>query len=1104
MSIDRRRRHLARTGFRTLSVVAFLVLAAAAIAQEESGLEARDMGEPPRPRRDTSALPAAARDAMETAASTPNALIEVRRLVPPPAPRAPEPYHPLDTDRARATRIVQRLDAEGASVVLGRPASLLVHWDGQAEFVDHALRTLPGSYDPYDPSGFAIVGPPGARRLLTGFDTTPNLHLYELDEALHPSFDRELIGCGPRLIPLGDKTQAVTFGRCAAILDTATGDLRAYLADAADRVAVKGDALALASTEGDAGLVATFRLADDGRADALASVGTSVAEIFLDDAGEIVVVQSKPEETGRTRFEIRDASTLALFATIPADDVTSATLVGGGAHPRVLAIGSIESLLFFDLGKPASPSYAGSIGRPFTVLDAVSGTHVVAREDGLSRPRLVLIDATSATEEAVWVTAGAMPIAVAHGEAGSRLAVVSQKMGDRKIFEPGGYMALDLLESAGGGMFARVSGASGMGVRRVVDDLVHAWQGRYAVLVDYESNSILAFDTASGETIPVGGFSHFGPSGAEPDCATRMRGDWLARGCRWNGAETVRLSSAGILDRVRRIVKLDIPGPEWNVSLFETTSDGTLFLWDRDGVLVAAPGETDVRLDFPSTPGPYPRGELSPSETRLLLHGQPTFTVPHFLAMVDVSDRRAPRLLWTKEDDPLLAGFVRRDEAVLLTYGDFLTIAPRLFDGTTGEALGPSGAPQFIWFEHGIGARWSTTDRDYAVTWNWEWWGDATMLWDLTSPTPELVRERTYVVSPEYAPKADGSGWYELHDVRSWHQPGPPLLYTGGLDGKLTPGGLVDAGRFVPLRHGFVLGAGGMNRRDIVVLRDPLLNRAPVAVTGGDRVVECMSAEGTTVPLDGSESFDPDSAPGTQDDIAAFAWTLDGVGVSQAAAFTADLALGAHDAQLAVTDALGAVDTKVVRIEVADTIEPEVALGLDPVVAGGVFARRFAVAAAATDICDDAIGAPGVTLLLPPEFATAAVTFTGGAPAAELVAVRGASGLAVNVRASTAAEAERLWSAMQGAGEIPLATNEPALWWSSRAAPGAAAGLHYRYRLTGDGLLVAAEAYGPETDHTLRARVADRSGNEGEARVSYRERVRELCAAAGPAVLCAP
>jgi DNA-binding beta-propeller fold protein YncE len=94
-----------------------------------------------------------------------------------------------------------------------------------------------------------------------------------------------------------------------------------------------------------------------------------------------------------------------------------------------------------------------------------------------------------------------------------------------------------------------------------------------------------------------------------------------------------------------------------------------------------------------------------------------------------------------------------------------------------------------------------------------------------------------------------------------------------------------------------------------------------------ERELECTSPEGARVRLDGSTSFDPDSTPGTADDLERFEWledlglpseTLLGTG----AVLEAVLPLGTHAITLRVMDEQGHVDSANTTIDVIDTTAP--------------------------------------------------------------------------------------------------------------------------------------------------------------------------------------
>lgn len=117
--------------------------------------------------------------------------------------------------------------------------------------------------------------------------------------------------------------------------------------------------------------------------------------------------------------------------------------------------------------------------------------------------------------------------------------------------------------------------------------------------------------------------------------------------------------------------------------------------------------------------------------------------------------------------------------------------------------------------------------------------------------------------------------------------------------------------------------------------RSPDPNAPPIAVAGPDRTVECVGQEGVRVVLDGSGSTDPDSTPGTRDDIVSFVWFEDRGLPSEAALgegerIEAILPLGVHRISVVVTDTAGIASADDMMIEVVDTTPPVLALALLP------------------------------------------------------------------------------------------------------------------------------------------------------------------------------
>ncbi|HZE90027.1 MAG TPA: metallophosphoesterase, partial [Verrucomicrobiae bacterium] len=112
--------------------------------------------------------------------------------------------------------------------------------------------------------------------------------------------------------------------------------------------------------------------------------------------------------------------------------------------------------------------------------------------------------------------------------------------------------------------------------------------------------------------------------------------------------------------------------------------------------------------------------------------------------------------------------------------------------------------------------------------------------------------------------------------------------------------------------HASFLDAAGAVRDQFTIRKGH--NLPPIAVAGGDLREECASRSGAWVTFDGSASHDPDSTPGTSDDIERFEWFEDlGMAaerlVGLGARVTAQLLLGDHRITLRVTDRGGLVST---------------------------------------------------------------------------------------------------------------------------------------------------------------------------------------------------
>ena len=141
-------------------------------------------------------------------------------------------------------------------------------------------------------------------------------------------------------------------------------------------------------------------------------------------------------------------------------------------------------------------------------------------------------------------------------------------------------------------------------------------------------------------------------------------------------------------------------------------------------------------------------------------------------------------------------------------------------------------------------------------------------------------------------------------------------------------------------------------------------NRAPHAAISTAPTVECTGPSGAVVTLDARGSTDPDSTPGTQDDIVSYEW-LENAGAPEERLLgtgpymTVTLPLGAHAILLRVTDTKQAIGTATVLVTVRDTVSPTLTLATDPSVLWPPNHRLVPVHLTwqVSDVCDPAVTA---------------------------------------------------------------------------------------------------------------------------------------------------
>jgi hypothetical protein len=116
-----------------------------------------------------------------------------------------------------------------------------------------------------------------------------------------------------------------------------------------------------------------------------------------------------------------------------------------------------------------------------------------------------------------------------------------------------------------------------------------------------------------------------------------------------------------------------------------------------------------------------------------------------------------------------------------------------------------------------------------------------------------------------------------------------------------------------------------------VLINECSRNRPPVASAGPDQVLECTGERKAVARLDASGSTDPDSTPGSNDDISSFAWSEQGAPLASGPSASVALPLGAHAVSLTVADEAGEESSDTATIEVKDTTIPSIAsIAADP------------------------------------------------------------------------------------------------------------------------------------------------------------------------------
>ncbi|MBD3869034.1 MAG: hypothetical protein IFK94_13000 [Acidobacteria bacterium] len=782
---------------------------------------------------------------------------------------------------------------------------------------------------------------------------------------------------------------------------------------------------------------------------------------------------------------IHDLASGRLLASIPppAADIGAAIVEGDGA--RVLAHGRRDGVELFDLTDPAAPRSIATVemeilrdyrslkahpSEPWlavlteepsgvTVLDARDGSVLLRHET----PDLVLRTMT-------WTETG---------EGVPAIALFGYLSGARTGEQPeGGYSVIETvrIDPAGGDEPA-------VRMAPVVPQKIQAVlpvAGRYAAVLDLGVNAVLLVDGSDGSVSDATGYDDYGVSD-EYEVLAASGGDAFVAG------SAIGLNVFDVVQgNLIRRESLSYLWEDCCINAVEALSDGTVVILHREWIETRAPDGAVGRLSLDRD---YLRMRVNGDGTRAALSsGKVWYGSNDATAMIDLADRSSPRLLWERTDGAHFADFVRDGSVAALTVtAGWYGFAPRLVDTATGEPLGDAGEAAPTIYYYAPGAAYGTGAGSRLVYWYWTAIGWGSAVYDVGTGTPALLNlSEEYFCSSDHTVRSDGKSAYEFRS-RS--------VYLAQPDGSFRPYGVMDADQARQLRYGFLIGRSWTppnEWRDMVFVRDPEMNRPPTATAGPDQVAEC-DASGVPVLLDGSGSSDPDSTPGTDDDIALYAWTVDGDPAGDGETVEVSLGLGSHAISLMVTDQLGLIGIDEAVVNVEDTLPPELNLYLEPVLRPGpVWANEWQISVTATDQCDGDLE-PGVwvSAVLDGEISYV----PAGSNSIELRS--GRKGSEVLLYGPDRAFLDSILSRGRQDGGLAV---EPGLAVGLVTLPAPPRGVHRDtvavYRLDDAGMLAGAAAYGEGADLWIISRAQDRSGHESEASLSLREIRLEFCAEA--------
>lgn len=834
--------------------------------------------------------------------------------------------------------------------------------------------------------------------------------------------------------------------------------------------------------------------------------------LYVDRSGTLVI-------DGWDAYSIHRAQTGELVGSVPAsfNDANASAFTDVG-DTRVLSVGDSAGVKLWDLAEPSAPrlisEIAGAAGSDQMSAESLRRRLTASRDEpylyyALPETNEVrVVDVRDGRIAGRWqATSGTVQSVVLSAVGSSRDVAV---FGDRELANR--HTQADIVSFASLGSPAAQSrfvheGVCGIG-------WVLPLSGRYVAVSDDAAPLVTLVDATTGRVLSTMNYA-FGAretgilgAGASSvvlfNFTERASRQLVVENDRWvakplitvdwpawpYGAKLHVAPDGGI---VQFVLKYD-----WNCNFYDCNVAEALRVITPDGRTAQTPlfaGLGGAREVF-----------YSPDGNKAIVN-QSRFYQSWGFGVVDFTDRAAPRSDWSHGAYADAPRFVHGDQAVFspVLARDNSSVQGLLYDANTGSVLGTSATfgSNFLQLYDSKTLPFGSGSSERAL---WSHWQQGTVLFDVSTNTPQVMAIwDTRVFDPPMLPR-DGRSMYLM----------TPYYDSNDLWSIDTDAGVswlgdapIDGAKLV--RPGFIVGRSGYTR--LSVIRDTSLNHAPVANAGAPQTLECAGPGGTAARLDGGRSSDADSAPGTQDDIASYAWSVDGATIGNESAVETRVSAGRHVATLRVVDLLDASDTDDVAIDVVDTLAPTVGLTLAPVVEGARFSRGWLATSTATDQCDGALTAAG-RLVLEPQVLAAPVAFES-ARSESIDVLRGAAGLRVVLRGPDERAIRARWAEAVGGHGLRYRLDQPAVLDLSRlrppgssaslmssASPMSGASLIARYQLAADGVVSEATAWGAGADHVVRARATDAAGHAAVADASLRRTIEGLCASAPRSVSC--